>query len=112
MLTWNGEREIVDENLYYRAIKKDEADHSRRDQTHGLPPSRLLNVSSSLPAPENETPSSESTTEQKEAEEKKQDVAPTTVPPFLFRNANGLLNMTRQHNVRCTFASSLLKDYY
>ncbi|GAA5970467.1 hypothetical protein JCM3765_007629 [Sporobolomyces pararoseus] len=94
-----NERTQVDENLYYRAIKKDEADHSRRDQNHGLPPSRLLNVSSSLPAPENETASPETTVEQKKAEEKKADAGPTNVPPFLFRNANGLLSMTRQHNL-------------
>lgn len=102
---------IVDENLYYRSIKKDEADHSRRDQTHGLPPSQLINVGS-LPAPGEPLPTIDAiegkgTEEKKDQKEGKEADGQTShVPPFLFRNANGLLNMTRQHNVR--LLSSLL----
>ncbi|GAA5928867.1 uncharacterized protein JCM15063_003989 [Sporobolomyces koalae] len=93
-----NERTQVDENLYYRAIKKDQADHSRRDQTHGLHPSELLNVGS-LPAPApliNASPAPSETPVSANEKESRQDA---NVPPFLFRNANGLLNMTRQHNL-------------
>ena len=99
-----GPRLSVDENLYYRSIKKDDADHSRRDQTHGLPRAQLLDVSTALPSPDvansgetfNSTNAASRAAEVGADETKKE----THVPPFLFRNANGLLNMTRQHNVR------------
>ncbi|GAA5914777.1 uncharacterized protein JCM6883_001091 [Sporobolomyces salmoneus] len=91
-----NEQTQVDENLYYRSIKKNDADHSRRDQTHGLPASQLLDVSKSLPSPSS---SSESTTTESKQEETKEEKQETNVPPYLFRNANGLLNMTRQHNL-------------
>ncbi|GAA5829702.1 hypothetical protein JCM3766R1_001270 [Sporobolomyces carnicolor] len=98
-----NERTQVDENLYYRSIKKDDADHSRRDQTHGLPRAQLLDVSTALPSPDvansgetfNSTNAASRAAEFGADETKKE----THVPPFLFRNANGLLNMTRQHNL-------------
>jgi hypothetical protein len=65
-----NERTQVDENLYYRAIKKEEAGSSRRDQTHGLPASQLLTAGSSLPSPETETIDSEA--KAKEEEKNKQ----------------------------------------
>lgn len=103
-------RRTVDENLYYRSIKKDLADHSRRDQTHGLPASQLLSTFSgemeSLPSPTSETRNEMSETKVEEGKGKEsekmnegEDEGDVKQPPFLFRNANGLLNMTRQHNV-------------
>ena len=54
-----------------------------------------------LPASENGLERSETKLEEKEESEKEQEMDEGEVkqPPFLFRNANGLLNMTRQHNV-------------
>jgi len=37
--------------------------------------------------------------EESEKEESEKEDGEVKQPPFLFRNANGLLNMTRQHNV-------------
>ncbi|GAA6015043.1 hypothetical protein JCM11491_001638 [Sporobolomyces phaffii] len=104
-----NERTQVDENLYYRSIKKNEADHSRRDQTHGLPASQLVNVGS-LPAPLPNVEATDNIDEPftaRDVQEEEADKAgdegegggTNNVPPYLFRNANGLLNMTRQHNL-------------
>ncbi|GAA5958823.1 hypothetical protein JCM21900_003936 [Sporobolomyces salmonicolor] len=89
-----NERTQVDENLYYRGIHKQSVDHARRDQTHGLPRDKLLLAGDMLPEP----PASAKATdegEKKEGEEKMESKA----PPFLFRNAQGLLNMTQQNNL-------------
>ncbi|CEQ39021.1 SPOSA6832_00521, partial [Sporobolomyces salmonicolor] len=89
-----NERTQVDENLYYRGIHKQSVDHARRDQTHGLPRDKLLLAGDMLPEP----PASSKATdegEKKEGEEKMGSKA----PPFLFRNAQGLLNMTQQNNL-------------
>jgi hypothetical protein len=74
----------VDENLYYRAINKDKTSHARRDQTHGLD-------DVALPLPDDQSGSAPKPPT--EGEKLKQ-------PPFLFRNGQGLLNMTRENNVR------------
>lgn len=71
----------VDENLYYRSIHKDDASAARREQNHGL-------GDKALPAP-----GGEAKEEEKDVKEKVEQ------PRFLFRNAQGLLAMTEQHNV-------------
>lgn len=76
-----NEQTQVDENLYYRSTNKDDASASRRDQSHGLD-------SKALPAPGEEADS-----------KPKQKTSKQNQPPFLFRNAAGLLLMTQQHNV-------------
>ncbi|KAK4048039.1 hypothetical protein OIV83_005073 [Microbotryomycetes sp. JL201] len=79
-----NERTQVDENLYFRAVNKEDAPQSRRDQTHGLHNyAALPSPSSSQDAAFDEPPS-------------KPDVKP---PPFLFRDAQGLLRLTRQQNM-------------
>ncbi|KAL8276426.1 hypothetical protein RQP46_011178 [Phenoliferia psychrophenolica] len=77
-----NEQTQVDENLYYRSTNKDDASTARRDQTHGL-------ESKALAAP------GEEPTEK--PKEKKTDKMKQ--PPYLFRNAQGLLMMTQQHNL-------------
>ncbi|KAK4049106.1 hypothetical protein OIO90_005576 [Microbotryomycetes sp. JL221] len=86
-----NERTQVDENLYFRAVNKQDAPQSRRDQTHGLG-----NVAA-LPSPdESSTSSSNQGTTKFDDSPSKPDVKP---PPFLFRDAQGLLKLTRQQNL-------------
>lgn len=79
----------VDENLYYRGIHKQEVAESRRDQAHGLPPGALAPLA--LPPAEN-APSTNAPV--------KAEQPPQHQPPYLFRNAAGLVRLTQQHNVR------------
>ncbi|KAM0787832.1 hypothetical protein ACM66B_003886 [Microbotryomycetes sp. NB124-2] len=81
-----NERTQVDENLYFRAVNKEDAPQSRRDQAHGL--GKLA----ALPSPASEVDSSAATGDSPS----KPDVKP---PPFLFRDAQGLLKLTRQQNM-------------
>lgn len=76
----------VDENLYYRAVNKDAASQARREQTHGVDSSDAP----SLPAPS-------SSTAEDPSSPPPGDSLPQ--PPYLFTNAQGLLNMTRQQNL-------------
>lgn len=91
----------VDENLYYRGIHKEEVDHVRRDQTHGLSPETL--ASPALPAailqgPE-ETAATVAEGEKSDASSTKESAVPSLPLPYLFRNAAGLVRLTQQHNV-------------
>lgn len=72
----------MDENLYYRAVNKDEASHARRDQTHGL------EEFAALPSP--------GEADNVDDAPLKPDIKP---PPFLFRDAQGLLRLTKQENM-------------
>lgn len=92
----------VDENLYYRGIHKEEVDHVRRDQTHGLSPETL--ASPALPAailqgPEETAATAAAEEEHNEASSKKGSEVPSLPLPYLFRNAAGLVRLTQQHNV-------------
>ncbi|GAA5899193.1 hypothetical protein JCM6882_009280 [Rhodosporidiobolus microsporus] len=97
-----NERTQVDENLYYRGIHKSTVDHARLDKTHGLdldPSAAAAAAAEGLPAPDaGPLPPAAAAT---------QSLAPTEVagskksphPPFLFRDAAGLLKMTQKHNL-------------
>lgn len=74
---------LVDENLYFRSIKKDEASNARRDQSHGI------SDSLGLPAPA-----------ATHDEPKKPKGGTGKQPPFLFTNGASLLSMSQKHNVR------------
>lgn len=76
----------VDENLYYRAINKDDTSHARRDQTHGL----IGLDTKALPSPT-------SANDSVEVQESRGDKLPQ--PPHLFTNAESLLKMSKAHNV-------------
>ncbi|SCZ98556.1 BZ3500_MvSof-1268-A1-R1_Chr3-1g05462 [Microbotryum saponariae] len=76
----------IDENLYYRAVKKKSASSARREQTHGL---ETNSKTQALPAPGQE-PSAE--------EDGSRPTGPKQ-PPFLFRNGAELLAMTKRHNL-------------
>ncbi|SCV74362.1 BQ2448_6794 [Microbotryum intermedium] len=76
----------VDENLYYRAFKKDSASLARREQTHGL---ENNSNNKALPAP-----GQESSAEQDGPRQTGQ-----RQPLFLFRNGAELLAMTKRHNL-------------
>lgn len=86
----------MDENLYYRSINKDDTSPARRDQTHGLSTLGLPSPSTSTSSDSNESTSSASS-KKKEKEKLKEKLK--IQPPFLFRNAKGLLAMTKSHNV-------------
>ncbi|GAA6059265.1 hypothetical protein JCM10212_006658 [Sporobolomyces blumeae] len=114
-----NDRTSVDENLYYRSIKKSEVDHSRRDQSHGLPADQLVKIDPSIrtiegPLPVNpetdsaglESSGSGSSIVAERAQEASVEAAKEAeqatsnhVPPYLFRNAQGLLTMARQNNL-------------
>ncbi|KWU41791.1 L-serine ammonia-lyase [Rhodotorula sp. JG-1b] len=96
-----NEQTQVDENLYYRGIHKEEVDHVRRDQTHGLSPETL--ASPALPAailrgPE-ETAATAAEEEKSDTSSKKGSAVPSLPLPYLFRNAAGLVRLTQQHNL-------------
>lgn len=96
-----NEQTQVDENLYYRGIHKEEVDHVRRDQTHGLSPETL--ASPALPAailqgPE-ETAATVAEGEKSDASSTKESAVPSLPLPYLFRNAAGLVRLTQQHNL-------------
>ncbi|TKA51692.1 hypothetical protein B0A53_05397 [Rhodotorula sp. CCFEE 5036] len=97
-----NEQTQVDENLYYRGIHKEEVDHVRRDQTHGLSPETL--ASPALPAailqgPEETAATAAAEEEHNEASSKKGSEVPSLPLPYLFRNAAGLVRLTQQHNL-------------
>ncbi|GAA5989470.1 hypothetical protein JCM10908_000488 [Rhodotorula pacifica] len=95
-----NERTQVDENLYYRGIHKEEVDHIRRDQTHGLSPETL--AASPAPALTGDTvPESEADgSAQKEGAGARGGGGFPSLPlPYLFRNAAGLVRLTQQHNL-------------
>ncbi|GEM07253.1 L-serine dehydratase [Rhodotorula toruloides] len=83
-----NEQTQVDENLYYRGIHKQEVAESRRDQAHGLPPDAFAPLS--LP-PMDDAPSPNAPV--------KADQPSKQQPPYLFRNAAGLVRLTQQHNL-------------
>ncbi|KAI5475499.1 L-serine dehydratase [Pseudohyphozyma bogoriensis] len=83
-----NEKTQVDENMYYRSIKKDDVSHARRDQAHGLGPK-------ALPSPEEDPVDDKPPSKGAPKEGKMKDAQ----PPFLFRNASQLLMMTQQHNI-------------
>ncbi|KPV75563.1 uncharacterized protein RHOBADRAFT_53529 [Rhodotorula graminis WP1] len=87
-----NEQTQVDENLYYRGIRKDEVNHARRDQTHGLPPDALLHVDAkALPPVSGDEVAAVSATV---------DAGMGSAPlPYLFRNAAGLIKLTQKHNL-------------
>ncbi|BGP40041.1 hypothetical protein JCM10449v2_003999 [Rhodotorula kratochvilovae] len=87
-----NEQTQVDENLYYRGIKKSDVDHTRRDQSHGLPPDALLHVDAALPAPSSDAVAAVAEAAQAGTEGSKP-------LPYLFRNAAGLLRLTQKHNL-------------
>ncbi|GAA6056797.1 hypothetical protein JCM3770_002804 [Rhodotorula araucariae] len=91
-----NEQTQVDENLYYRGIRKSDVDHTRRDQSHGLPPDALLHVDAALPAP-----SPDAATAVSEAAHSAVAVGNEASKPlpYLFRNAAGLLKLTQKHNL-------------
>ncbi|KDE08401.1 hypothetical protein MVLG_01437 [Microbotryum lychnidis-dioicae p1A1 Lamole] len=76
----------IDENLYYRAVKKKSASSARREQTHGL---ETDSKTQALPAPGQES----------SAEEDGPRPTGPKQPPFLFRNGTELLAMTKRHNL-------------
>lgn len=84
-----NERTQVDENLYFRSINKEDASEARRDQAHGLGNKALPSLTDGTDSSSAESKS----TSQPKPEKSGQ-------PPFLFRNAAGLLAMTKKHNVR------------
>ncbi|KAM0749299.1 L-serine ammonia-lyase [Meredithblackwellia eburnea MCA 4105] len=75
-------RTQVDENLYYRETNKDDASKARRDQSHGIGAGTPLLAA----------PGEEDGAKAEGSQKAKQ-------PPYLFRNAQGLLMMTQQHNL-------------
>ncbi|BGP16161.1 hypothetical protein JCM10213v2_004156 [Rhodosporidiobolus nylandii] len=87
-----NERTQVDENLFYRSISKASVDHARLDQTHGLPVSDASDAVEGAgplpPAVKEEHPITAAAAEGK-----------ASAPPFLFRDAAGLLRMTERHNL-------------
>lgn len=86
--------------MYYRSIHKDEVDHARRDQTHGLPPDALLHVDTAAAAalPPVSVPGDEAAAVAAAATA---DAGGGTGSlPYLFRNAAGLIKLTQKHNVR------------
>lgn len=102
ILLRTGLGRTVDENLYYRGIHKEEVDHIRRDQSHGLSPETL--ASPALPAailqgPEETAATAAAEEEQNDTSSKKGSGVPSLPLPYLFRNAAGLVRLTQQHNV-------------
>ncbi|TNY18658.1 L-serine ammonia-lyase [Rhodotorula diobovata] len=94
-----NEQTQVDENMYYRSIHKDEVDHARRDQTHGLPPDALLHVDTAAAAalPPVSVPGDEAAAVAAAATA---DAGGGTGSlPYLFRNAAGLIKLTQKHNL-------------
>jgi len=89
-----NEQTQVDENLYYRGIHKEEVDHARRDQTHGLPPDALLHVDSKA------LPPIVSGDEVAAVAARVDAGMGSAQLPYLFRNAAGLIKLTQKHNVR------------
>lgn len=85
----------VDENLYYRAIKKDDTSHARRDQTHGLTSAGFKSLQSPSSGKDSRV----------EVEESRGDKLPQ--PPHLFTNAESLLKMSKAHNVSVVRSSLL-----
>ncbi|GAA5824056.1 hypothetical protein JCM11251_001503 [Rhodosporidiobolus azoricus] len=101
-----NEKTQVDENLYYRGISKSTVDHSRLDQTHGLSPSELGGDSASPSSVSLPSPSSSSDAlplVQVNGQDTSVISSPirgkSPHPPFLFRDAAGLLKMTQKHNL-------------
>lgn len=82
----------VDENLYYRSTNKDDASDARREQSHGV---GLKTIAAPDDAAAGEGSGAKPASKKPKMKQ----------PPYLFRNAQGLLMMTQQHNVR--FAHSL-----
>ncbi|ORY23367.1 serine dehydratase alpha chain-domain-containing protein [Naematelia encephala] len=76
------------ENLYYRDIDPEHAEPSRRDQSHGFPPSSSSKPG--IPAPtDSSLPESEVTTSSSQSGQ----------PPHLFSTASELLEICRTHNL-------------
>lgn len=92
----------VDENLYYRGIHKEEVDHVRRDQTHGIAPETLASPALLAAATEAAGPGTGSNQEsagEAQADKTGARQVPSLPLPYLFRNAAGLVRLTQQHNV-------------
>ncbi|GAA5877084.1 hypothetical protein JCM3774_002837 [Rhodotorula dairenensis] len=94
-----NEQTQVDENLYYRGIHKEEVDHVRRDQTHGLSAEAL--ASPALPAAVLQDPEGvdDAAAAADEGAAKDRGKVPTLPLPYLFRNAAGLVRLSQQHNL-------------
>lgn len=75
--------------MYFRGVRKDEVGSARREQSHGLE-----DGTAALPAPGAEDGKDDTTSSSGQNEKPK-----ANQPPFLFRDGEGLLSMTRKHNM-------------
>lgn len=103
----------VDENMYYRSIHKEDTSPARRDQTHGIVNSLLPSPSISTSEESDPSPNASNVQSEVNEEEGSGKGEPPGIgkdlpqPPFLFRDAKGLLGMTRSHNVSQTSLYSI-----
>ncbi|GAA6027130.1 hypothetical protein JCM8097_002415 [Rhodosporidiobolus ruineniae] len=95
-----NERTQVDENLFYRSISKAEVDPSRLDQTHGASATSSSSDSpASAPLPPPFGPTDLASAPRPSKIQACSGKEKSSQPPYLFRDAAGLLKMTQKHNL-------------